>query len=111
MRFKPVYLGFADCPIGKLHGRSSFPLAPAAFAVRAVQISSDVHTPTRGDCLNASNLAEDLEFHRPALQGCERSERPLQGLVRHGTLSLLTLTRKNLDLHTFSEVTLLAKKL
>jgi len=63
MRFKPVYLSFADCPIGKLHGCSSFPLAPAAFAVRAFQIAPDVHTPVRGDCLDVSNLAEDLEFH------------------------------------------------
>ena len=43
MRLKPVNLGFPHCSIGKLHGGSSFPLAPATFAVRAVQIEPDVH--------------------------------------------------------------------
>lgn len=37
MGFKLVYLGFADYSIGKLHGCSSFPFAPAAFTVRAFQ--------------------------------------------------------------------------
>jgi len=62
MRFKTVYLGFADCSISKLHGCSSFPFTPAAFAVRAFQIAHDVHPPAGRDCLDVSNLAEDLEF-------------------------------------------------
>jgi hypothetical protein len=64
MGFKPVYLGFADYSIGKLHGCSSFPFAPAPFAVRAFQIAPDVDPSARGDCLDVSNLAEDLEFHQ-----------------------------------------------
>jgi hypothetical protein len=30
-----MYLSFVDCSVGKLHGCSSFPLTPAAFAVDA----------------------------------------------------------------------------
>jgi len=63
MRLKPVYLGFTNCPIGKLHHGSSFSLAPATFAVRAVQIAPDVYSSASGDCLDISDLSEDLELH------------------------------------------------
>ena len=45
MRFEPVYLGFADCIVRKLHGCSSFPLPPTAFAISAFQMAPDVHAP------------------------------------------------------------------
>ena len=63
MCFKPVDFSFLDCPIGKSYRGSAFPLTPATFTVRAVQIASNVYSPACGDCFNVFDLAEDLEFH------------------------------------------------
>ncbi len=64
MCFKPVNLGFTDCPIRKLNGGSPFPLTTAAFTMRAVQITPDVHASARSDCFDITDLAEELDFHR-----------------------------------------------
>ena len=60
MRFEPVYLSLADSSIGA-KGKEEL---PCDFPVRAFQVAPDVYATARGDCLNVSNLAEDLEFHR-----------------------------------------------
>ena len=67
MRFKPVNLGFTDCPVGKLYSGSAFPLSPAAFAVRVVQIAPDVYASACRNRFGLSNLAEELKFHHELL--------------------------------------------
>ena len=67
MRFKPVYFGFADCTVRKLYRCSPFPLPPPAFAISALQIAPDVYAPACSDCLDVSDLAEDLKGrHHPS---------------------------------------------
>ena len=62
MRFKPVDLSFTNRSIRQLHGSFTFPLPPAAFAVRPVQIAPDVHAPARSNGFDVSDLAEELKF-------------------------------------------------
>lgn len=67
MRFKPVNLGFTDGPVDKLYGGSAFPLPPATFAIRTVQIAPDVYASACRNCFDLSNLAEELKFRHALL--------------------------------------------
>lgn len=62
MRFKPVNLGFTNGPVGKLDSGSAFPLPPATFAIRPVQIVPDVYASACRNGFDVSNLAEELKF-------------------------------------------------
>jgi hypothetical protein len=67
MRFKPVYLGFADRTVRKSHSGDALHFPPTTPAVSALQIASDVHTPACCNGLNSSNLAKDLKCCRRPL--------------------------------------------
>jgi len=62
MRFKPMYLGFANAAIRKRNSRYTLHLSPTAFVVSTHQSAPDLHTPTWCNCLNVSNLIKDLKF-------------------------------------------------
>jgi hypothetical protein len=67
MSFKPVDLGLAEAPIHQAYHRHPFPLPPPARAKSSAQQGQDTNTPTDGERLNLSNLANDFEIHHEAL--------------------------------------------
>lgn len=81
MRFEPVYLGFADCTICESDSSNALHLPPTSPAVSALQIAPDVYGPAGCNCLNVSNLADDLKFyhrsssHRHATHFCSGEAR------------------------------------
>lgn len=58
-------LGFAYRSIAQSKRGNTLSLAPSPCAIRPVEKASEIHAPTRCDCLHASYLAENLELRLP----------------------------------------------
>jgi hypothetical protein len=64
VRFIPVYLGTADCPIPKTNGRRSLEPPPASRTELRLQASPLSHRCSLRDELDLADLPDDLEVHR-----------------------------------------------
>ena len=63
MSFVPVNLSFENRTIAQLNDGDAFLLAPLCVTIVSIQASTVTKPPTRRDCFNGSNLAEQLKLH------------------------------------------------
>jgi hypothetical protein len=64
MRFKPVYLGFADRTVRKLHSGEALHFPPTRRCRICGPDNVGCAPPARCDALNMSHLAKDLKCNR-----------------------------------------------